>query len=257
MDPGPQEVFLRPAQLSDISRMAVLNTQTYWNSQIYHHFLAPRAEEYPEDLTRIFRQKLRRRLLTPNNVTIVACQHVEPFDIVGFSQFTRLGRDFVAKEALVTIGSLKHFRLYILAYYFWLYDIVDNFLWKDRVTNFKNLKTSETWFAKDNEKYWEPYPDRENRWHANSVVVGPEWQGRGIGRLLMSEVLKWAQRDMVVVGLMSSPHGEYLYRKMGFDMLGEFHHNVANEKGGGVMIWYPDGWQEQLKRRPTQCDKLK
>jgi len=102
---------------------------------------------------------------------------------------------------------------------------------------------------KDNEIYWNPqtHPDRRNRWHANSVVVAPEWQRKGVGTLLMGEVLKWAQSERVVVGLMSSPAGEALYKNLGFQMLGDYHKRVEGEIGGGTMIWYPEGWEGAVK----------
>jgi GNAT superfamily N-acetyltransferase len=184
----------------------------------------------------------------PNNITLVACLSSDPSIIVGFSQFSRLGNDPGAKEVVSSRGLWTRVWIYILAWYFWLYNMVHNFVWKDRITDFANLKKIEAWFAKDTQRYWESYPERANRWHANSVVVGPEWQGKGIGRMLMGEVLNWAQSEMVVVGLTSSPHGEHLYRKLGFEMLGDFYRRVEGEEGGGIMIWYPKGWDERLKK---------
>ncbi|KAM5364634.1 hypothetical protein ACJZ2D_011415 [Fusarium nematophilum] len=247
MKPLSQDFFLRPARLSDIPTMAIHNTHCYWNSPIHHHFIAPRAEEHPEDMTRAFSQKLRRRLLTPNNVTLVACLSSDPSVLVGFSQFTRLGNDAGAKQVARSKGPWTRIWIHILAWYFWLYDTVDNFIWKDRVTDFTNQQIVEAWFTKDNKRYWEAHPERSNRWHANSVVVAPEWQGNGIGKMLMAEVLTWAQNEMVVVGLTSSPHGEHLYKKLGFEMLGDFYMRVGDEEGGGIMIWYPEGWERQKR----------
>lgn len=59
----------------------------------------------------------------------------------------------------------------------------------------------------------------------------------------MSEIVRWAQRDRVVVGLVSSPAGEGLYRSFGFEMLGDFYKRIGDEVGGGIMIWYPEGWE--------------
>ena len=140
----------------------------------------------------------------------------------------------------------------VLASAFKVLDIANNFIWKDRITDFENLKQASVWFAKDEEKYWDPktHPERANRWQANSLVVAPEWQGRGVGRLLMAEVLRWAQRERVVVGLVSSPHGEHLYRKLGFEMLGDFYRRIGEAEGGGIMIWYPDGWEGSFGNSP-------
>jgi ribosomal protein S18 acetylase RimI-like enzyme len=90
--------------------------------------------------------------------------------------------------------------------------------------------------------------ERVNRWHAQSVVVLPEWQRRGIGKRLMAEVLRRAERDGVMVGLESSVKGEGLYRKLGFELLGRFTTEADALEGadkGGVMAWYPEGWKER------------
>jgi ribosomal protein S18 acetylase RimI-like enzyme len=100
----------------------------------------------------------------------------------------------------------------------------------------------------DEGRFWEGREERVNRWHAQSVVVLPEWQGRGIGKRLMAEVLRRAERDGVMVGLESSPKGEGLYRKLGFELLGRFTNEVDALEGcdkGGVMAWYPKGWKER------------
>jgi ribosomal protein S18 acetylase RimI-like enzyme len=77
-----------------------------------------------------------------------------------------------------------------------------------------------------------------NRWHVQSLVVSSEYQRRGLGRMLMSEVLQRAQDEGVVVGLEASPDGEKLYRSLGFELRGRFCFNCADEEGG-IMMWSP------------------
>lgn len=71
------------------------------------------------------------------------------------------------------------------------------------------------------------------------MIVSPKWQGKGVGRLVMSEGLKQAQEENVIMGLQASPTGEKLYRKLGFEMLGDYSYRVGDGVGGGHMIWYP------------------
>lgn len=63
----------------------------------------------------------------------------------------------------------------------------------------------------------------------------------------MREVLKKAQEDGVVLGLGASPSGYYLYKSLGFQWLGDFGTRIGGPgntgAGGGIMIWYPEGWQ--------------
>ncbi len=51
------------------------------------------------------------------------------------------------------------------------------------------------------------------------VVVHPQWRGRGIGRLVMEQVMSYVQRagaPNAYVGLMSTPGKEGFYEKFGF-----------------------------------------
>lgn len=118
-------------------------------------------------------------------------------------------------------------------------------MWPNRASDPVAVREFMGWVKMDQEKYWSPkeYPERKNRWYAEGVVVNPKYQGMGIGRLLMEEVKRRAQRERVVFGLTASPHGEFLYRRLGFVMLGGFCKRVGNDEGGGIMIWYPEGWE--------------
>ena len=95
----------------------------------------------------------------------------------------------------------------------------------------------------DDERFWTSHPHRHDRWHASSVVVSPKYQGLGIGKLLMGHVVEKTEQERVPMGLTASAHGEKLYRKLGFQMLGDFTHRVGDEEGGGIMIFYPQSFE--------------
>lgn len=80
------------------------------------------------------------------------------------------------------------------------------------------------------------------RWHVQSVVVSSKYQRRGLGRMLMAEVLQRAQEDGVVVGLEASKDGEKLYWSLGFELRGRFFMNLG-EVVGGVIMWSPKNLQ--------------
>lgn len=243
--PPRQECNLRPAHLSDLPIMAIHSKEAYWLSPI-NNFLAPKAIEHPEDLVRIMLQGIQKRFIAANSVSLVACvpaRDGEKEKIVGYGQFFRKGKDAGAKEFIRSKGWEVRIALWALGWWFWASHLISNKIWPDRISDLKAVKDFEEWNKMDDQKYWTSHPERHDRWHAGSVVVSPEYQGQGIGRLLMGHVMERAQKEGLLMGLMASPHGEILYRKLGFEMLGDFCHRVANDEGGGIMILYPKGWE--------------
>lgn len=212
-----------------------------------NRFIAPYAQEYPHDLPRMFGQLIRRRMFSPNVLFLVAYKASEPDTVVGYGQFSRMGDDAGAREFASAKGLLHKLWMSILSWYFWMYDKIDLFIWRPGAFDQDATSQLDAWSEKDNVKYWKSFPERSNRWHAHSLVVDPYYQGKGIGKLLMAEPLNRAQRERVIMGLNASPHGEFLYRKLGFELLGDFSHRPHTEgpddKGGGFMIWYPEGYE--------------
>ena len=165
---------------------------------------------------------------------------------VAYGQFSRLGNDAGAKKFVTQKGIWTRIWVnFVLAWFFWAWDIVDKRMWPDRACDPVAAREFKSWSVKTKEKYWgnKEFPERQNRWYAEGLVVDPKFQGLGIGKMLMEEVKGRAQRERVIFGLTASPHGEFLYRRLGFVMLGDFYRRFANDVGGGVMIWYPEGWE--------------
>lgn len=241
-----ENYVVRPARLSDVPTLAGYATRAYWLSPM-NRFLAPRAAEFPDDLPRMFRQMQRRHLLTANFLFFVACSASDPDTPVGHVAFSRLGNDRGARDLVESRGVLLRLWMFVMRWFFWAYDKVDLFLWKPGAFDYDALKQLDEWSEMGDQKYWKSYPERANRWYINGLIINPEYQGKGIGRLLMKEPLNRAQRERVIAGLTSSRHGEFLYRKLGFELLGDFcvrpHTEGPDDKGGGYMIWYPEGYE--------------
>jgi ribosomal protein S18 acetylase RimI-like enzyme len=244
--PPKKKFNLRPAHLSDLPIMAVLAKDAYWLSAV-NRFLAPRAEEHPEDMVRLQLQGIQKNFATANNLSLVACvpaQDGEDEIIVGCGQFSRKGSDKGAKNFVKNKGWSVRIALWVLGWWFWISNSITNRIWPDRIFDIQALKDFHEWVQMDIEKYWKQHPERDDRWTAASVVVSPAYQGKGIGRLLMCHVMEIAQQEGVPMGLTASPSGEKLYQKLGFQMLGDFSHRAVNDEGGGgIMIWYPQGWE--------------
>lgn len=111
---------------------------------------------------------------------------------------------------------------------------------EDKSADADRLRAMEELGSGAEKEYWDR-PERRNRWYAQSCVVAGEWQGRGIGKRLMAEVIARAESEGVVVGLESSEMGERLYRSLGFELLGRFKKvwDEMDENVGGVMMYTP------------------
>lgn len=88
-------------------------------------------------------------------------------------------------------------------------------------------------------RYWER-PDLKERWYVGAVCVKDEWRGRGVGRTLMELVTKRCVEERLPLTLSATEDGARLYRKMGFESLGE----IRLPGGGGnsrfeFMVWDP------------------
>lgn len=145
------------------------------------------------------------------------------------------------------VGVVGRVWMWVLGCLFWvyfkLYWLVNG---PDRSADPEAVKTFSEWCTVDREKHWDSYEERADRWHALSVVVLPGWQGRGIGKRLMAEVMRKAERDGVLVGLESSAGGEAFYKRLGFVLLSRFSDDAhALEGGGGEMAWYPEGHKDK------------
>jgi len=70
----------------------------------------------------------------------------------------------------------------------------------------------------------------------------------------MGEVIRRAARENVVVGLEASEEGEWLYRSVGFELLGRFDVETWGDtlgNKGGIMMWSPKGWKGESNNVPV------
>jgi GNAT superfamily N-acetyltransferase len=187
-------------------------------------------------------------MLNPRNLTFLAVhprvwngKFWEPEEVVGEAQFIRLGDDEGAKKQIASRKSVWH---WVLSWIVWaLVKLWTVLLGGNKSVDPANDKIFSQSVAEHEEKHWSEveFPERKNRWLAQSVVVAPEYHRKGIGRKLMAEVIKRAEDEGVPIGLHASPRGEPLYRSLGFDLLARFDLVIAeHEKDrGGVFLWTP------------------
>jgi GNAT superfamily N-acetyltransferase len=221
----------------EIGRIA---SETYFHTPLTK-FLSPHAGEYYSHYERGFTQRALKRMLDPRNLTFVAVDEAigKP---IGHIQAERLGDDAFAQAQ---IQSRKSVWLWALKLLFTIWCTVLDFVVGCKSDDAEALRLFAKWGERDEEKYWMAFAERGNRWHVQSFVVRREYQGLGIGKRLMREVIGRAERENVRVGLESSAEGEGMYRSVGFELLGRFDQQVdfVKESEGGVMMWSPKGWK--------------
>ncbi|KAH7412693.1 acyl-CoA N-acyltransferase [Cadophora sp. MPI-SDFR-AT-0126] len=239
--PPPLQTFsLRPLTLADVPTLALHSSEAYWEGPV-NQFIAPHAAKYRSDFVRNFHQAIRRRLFNPRSLSLVAYKDSDPAYPVGYAQSIRLGDDEGAKIYMRQHSLWTRLYFFVFAWFFWIHDKVENAVWPDRSCDVEATKQFFASANADESTYWNSYPERSTRWHVQSVVISPAYQGRGLGKMLVTETVKLAQRERVIMGLSASPAGEFLYRKLGFELLGEFTMRIGGEEGGGIMIRYPEG----------------
>ena len=64
------------------------------------------------------------------------------------------------------------------------------------------------WSEDDDMAYWTSHKERRNRLHVLRLVVLKQYQGMGVGKKLLAEVMKRAVQENVIIGLEASPEGE-------------------------------------------------
>jgi len=241
--PAREQFIIRPARLTDFRTLAIHNADVYRDHPVTN-FLTPYANTYPEDQIRSRLQGIQQRYTRPDSITAVACRATRPDVPIGYAQYRRVGSDGGPQAVAREKGLLMRAWLWLLSWVFWAMHAASNRLWKTRITDARNLKLFGEYIAADQATHWSR-PAWQDRWFLESVVVAEEFQGKGVGKLLLKDLIERAERERVVIGLSSSPQGEHLYRKLGFELMGDFSTRIKGEVDlrGGIMIRYPEGWE--------------
>lgn len=230
--------LIRRMQLSDIWLMAQLAATEYFDSDL-NSFLCPGRHDHPDHVTRRFARMIQGRYFNPRSIGFVAVEPSCPHRPVGYAQFVRLGDDEAARKLISQQGS---FWRMLQKWWFKIQASVVDFLWPDRSVDHKAMRQFMRSVERDGFEYWDSPKMKlqyESRWHTQSVVVSSAYQRRGIGRMLMAEVMRRAQDEEVVVGLEASGDGEKLYRSLGFELRGPFS-MIVGPPVGGIMMWTPN-----------------
>ncbi|KUJ21538.1 uncharacterized protein LY89DRAFT_377540 [Mollisia scopiformis] len=238
-DAPKHKFILRPMRFSDIHTLGVYTAEAYAGTPVMD-FLAQKAHHDHHIFIRGFRQNIWERITSNQHLNLVACVASDPNTPIGYGQFVRKGNATNYSQS----SGVEKWIMLLLSWVIGAYFLVEHRLWPNLTCDKDALKMFEGSSGLDTKRYWTAHPERANRWHAQSIIVAQKWQGKGVGRLILSEALSRAKEENVVMGLTSSPMGEKLYRKMGFQMLGDYTYRVGGDVGGGIMMWSPQGTED-------------
>ena len=126
--------------------------------------------------------------------------------------------------------------LYLSYWYLWLNQIRIN-LWFGR----GGLNTKRYWIWKERqaEAQKELWTDERGYYFCNIVTVLPEWQGKGVGRALMDEVLRRADNEGMRCYLESSLRipNVAIYEKFGFRLVREMECKDGEDEKDAVTLF--------------------
>lgn len=257
------KIRLRPANFSDTSLLGTIAARSYWGSS-WANFSAPHHRQYPGDFVANYRRKIRGRFLDPSCFIYVAYSTPEDQaseekgriaideelrkkiprsfgsaeDIAGYIIFQRIS----ASRAQVTRNTSKLFIYFLpfLKFVCRMYDRINDFAFPNRA-----MAIARTNSMPDASDIWAEHKYAE-RWQMLALSVDPEWQRRGVGKMLMREVMEKAERDGLSVGTEATREGEGLYASLDFKVVkrigGKFEEDGENEDGSSlaVMVWEPE-----------------
>jgi GNAT superfamily N-acetyltransferase len=199
-------MIIRPAKLSEYKILGTIASITYFPTPLTA-LLSPNRLQHFSHYERGFQKRALTLMLDPRVRAMVACEATNPDVPIGYIYFKRLGDDQDAKRIIREKASVQ---LWFLKWLAWAWYLLISVILGDKASDPQALKMFFGWVVEDDEIYWKPHKARHNRWHVQSFVVLPMFQGKGVGKRLIAEVTKRAVEENVVVGLEATREGEFL-----------------------------------------------
>ncbi|KPI44253.1 uncharacterized protein AB675_8751 [Cyphellophora attinorum] len=212
-------IEIRLATLTEQPSIARLAARAFHNDVLFGHIIHPYRHAYRSHMSRYW---LSRNLIA----------HLDPCHRINVAVTTSGSR----KERIV--GVIHWSRIAPSAadnyaagwgYAWWfpqriLHFLVSNVVWLAYRTIWRNraaspaqeciIEASEASGCLDH--IWDPAKNRCPSWYIESMAVDPDWQGKGVGRLLVEEGLKLAEQEGVSASVIAADGKEDFYRKCGF-----------------------------------------
>lgn len=247
-------MHLRPVTRQDLSRITEIAEVAFLDSEMAQ-YLNPDRHRYPEAWHRLCSEATRRRFVKPNLCGFVCVNesstHGGREQILGHAWWQRVGVTepwpFNDNNTSVSAALERKLFGYEAKY--------DTFFRLNKAVNHERSKQWNAWHAEDDSLA--PLMGKPH-WWLDSVAVAPEAQKRGVGSMLVQWGKAQIEKEATARGtalpiiLISSPAGNWLYKKQGFKIVvwaGRHFVGKLGFKGGQVFVWDPS--QILVRDAPT------
>ena len=200
---------LRPAMLSDLTSIAQVWSRAFFDDEIIGHMMHPFRNKYPDDIYWFLLRGIRERFFDwRHQFLVVTATEDGTSRVVGAADWRRLGNggkkmDLAWWDPRNAISPLLHTYHNISLYFF-----------PNRAADPSRASFLDTAVAKS-EKYWTG--ERAECWDLHVCGVDPEFQGKGVGKLLATWGVKEAEKegDIVCASVLCGEKNRGFYGKAG------------------------------------------
>ncbi|KAI4673532.1 uncharacterized protein J4E88_008587 [Alternaria novae-zelandiae] len=198
---------LRPARFSDLSSIATVWAAAFFDDEIIGELMHPHRKDYPDDVYWFLLRGIRERFWDWRHRFLVVTDDEK---VVGAADWRRLGK---GGEGM-GLGR------------------TDPPLFPNRAADPTRTSFLDTAVA-NSEKYWTGH--RTECWDLHVCGVHPDYQGKGVGKLLATWGVREAQKegDEVVASVLCGEMNRRFYAKAGMGV------QVSEPKGdaGGIALF--------------------
>ena len=213
----PPNITIRPARLIDHFAIARLNTRAFFDDILFGQTIHPYRHRYPTDSDIYW---ISRNLVSHfdySHVFLVACLQAPDGKekIVGQAHWCRIGLS--AEDNWRAGWGLRRWDPRRL-----LQPLVSGLVWfvglfvENRAADPKLESIVEKSYGYL-DHVWDAEKKRCPSWYIESMAVDPDFQGRGIGKLLIQQGLAIADGEAVSASVISADGKEEFYQKCGFE----------------------------------------
>ncbi|UPX16295.1 uncharacterized protein EKO05_0006704 [Ascochyta rabiei] len=179
---------LREAQLSDLTSIARVWHTAFFNDEIIGDIMHPHRQQHPEDVYWFLLRGIRERFWNWRHRFIVVTTHngKGAETVVGAADWRRLGTGGAQRDLLKVDPRT------LIAPAIRTYQAISLRIFPNRAADTSRSSFLDTAVA-DSEKYWTG--DRAECWDLHVCGVHPDYQGKGVGKLLAQWGVQEAEKE--------------------------------------------------------------
>jgi GNAT superfamily N-acetyltransferase len=236
-------------QLYDLPHAATVSANAF-KTDSNCNCLFPRLHDYPDDFRNFFLRRHRKRLNQSGVVARVAViddhDPLEEGTVIGVAIWERLGDSEVAQAWKCRNQGLGLAIEYGLLY---LGELYFNIFVGNRSADEKHVAA---FFASIEDNF--PRETINECWYLRHLAVDPAYQRRGAGQLLTKWGIEKARREGCCAILETSPQGQPMYEKLGFQVI----KTITGNKVTGILpmpilVWQPENCPEDWVGQARQA----